>query len=162
MGRPGLIGLIWPAGIAYDTDVKKRRVVLDTNVIVAALRSRQGASFKLLSLLAEDQYEIAISVPLLLEYEDVLARQLPAERFGQREMDDLLDFVCQIAHRQSIFFLWRPCLPDPKDDLVLELAVAARCESIVTHNQRDFAGTEQLGVRIDTPRDFLRLFEEST
>ena len=149
-------------GIAYNTIVKKRRVVLDTNVVVAALRSRQGASFKLLSLLAEDRYEIAISVPLLLEYEDVLARQLPAGRFGQQEMDDLLDYVCQVAYRQSIFFLWRPCVPDPKDDMVLELAVAARCEAIVTHNQRDFVGTEHLGVRIDAPKDFLRLLEESS
>jgi putative PIN family toxin of toxin-antitoxin system len=142
--------------------VKKRRVVLDTNVVVAALRSKQGASFKLLSLLAEDWYEIAISVPLLLEYEDVLARQLPAGLYSQQEMDGFLDFVCQVAHRQSIFFLWRPCVPDPKDDMVLELAIAARCEAIVTHNQRDFAGTVQLGVRIDASKNFLRILEESS
>lgn len=142
--------------------MKKRRVVLDTNVVVAALRSKQGASFKLLSLLAEDWYEIAISVPLLLEYEDVLARQLPAGLYSQQEMDGFLDFVCQVAHRQSIFFLWRPCVPDPKDDMVLELAIAARCEAIVTHNQRDFAGTVQLGVRIDASKNFLRILEESS
>ncbi|HEX7180838.1 MAG TPA: PIN domain-containing protein [Thermoanaerobaculia bacterium] len=69
---------------------------------------------------------------------------------------------CQAAHRQSIFFLWRPCLPDPKNDMVLELAVAAGCEAIVTHDQRDFAGTERLGVRIDAPRDLLRILEEPT
>lgn len=116
----------------------------------------------MLSLLAEDRYEIAISVPLLLEYEDVLVRQLPMVQYGLREMEDFLDFVCRVAHRQSIFFLWRPRVPDPKDDMILELAVAARCEAIVTHNLRDFPGTESLGVRIDAPRDFLRLLEETS
>jgi putative PIN family toxin of toxin-antitoxin system len=142
--------------------VKKRRVVLDTNVVVAALRSRQGASFKLLSLLGEDRFEIAISVPLFFEYEDVLARFIPLGLYGQQEIDAFLDYVCQAAHRQSIFFLGRPCLPDPKDDMVLELAVAAGCEAIVTHDQRDFVGAEGFGVRIDAPRDFLRVLEEPT
>jgi putative PIN family toxin of toxin-antitoxin system len=150
------------AGIAYDTAVKKRRVVLDTNVVVAALRSRQGASFKLLSLLEEDRFEIAISVPLLFEYEDVLTRHIQAGLYGQQDIDDFLDYVCQAAHRQSIFFLWRPCLPDPKDDMILELAVAAGCEAIVTHDQRDFVGAERLGVRVDAPRDLLRILEEPT
>ena len=140
--------------------MKKRRVVLDTNVVVAALRSRRGASFKLLSLLAEDRFEITISVPLLLEYEDVLARYIEVGLYGEQDVDDFLDFVCQVAHRQSIFFLWRPCLPDPKDDMVLELAVAAGCEAIVTYNQRDFVGAERFDLRIDAPRDFLRILEE--
>lgn len=134
--------------------------MLDTNVVVAALHSRQGASFKLLSLLGEDQFEIAISIPLLFEYEEVLTRHRDTDLYEQQEVDDLLDYLCQIAHRQSIFFLWRPCLPDPKDDMVLELAVAAGCEAIITHNQRDFSGRERLGVRIDAPRDFLRNLEE--
>ncbi|HWN42867.1 MAG TPA: putative toxin-antitoxin system toxin component, PIN family [Thermoanaerobaculia bacterium] len=142
--------------------MRKRRVVLDTNVVVAALRSRQGASFKLLSLFEEERFEVALSVPLLLEYEDVLTRQIHAGLYEQRDIDDFLDYFCQAAHRQSIFFLWRPCLRDPKDDMVLELAVAAGCEAIVTHNQRDFAGAERLGVRIDAPRDFLRILEEPT
>jgi putative PIN family toxin of toxin-antitoxin system len=142
--------------------MKKRRVVLDTNVVVAALRSRQGASFRLLSILEEDRFEIAVSVPLLLEYEEVLDRHLPTGLYEPQEIDDFLDYVCQVAHRQSIFFLWRPSLPDPKDDMVLELAVAAGCEAIITHNQRDFSGSERLGVRIDKPRDFLRFFKEPT
>jgi putative PIN family toxin of toxin-antitoxin system len=148
------------SGIVYNTIVKKRRVVLDTNVVLAALRSRRGASFKLLSLLAEGRFEIAISVPLLLEYEDVLGRHITAGLYGQQDIDDFLDYVCQVAHRQNIFFLWRPCLPDPKDDMVLELAVAAGCEAIVTYNQRDFVGADRLGLRADAPRDFLRILEE--
>jgi putative PIN family toxin of toxin-antitoxin system len=134
--------------------------VLDTNVVAAALRSRQGASYQLLSLLGDGRFEIAVSVPLVLEYEDALARNLAEGPYGRQEIEDLLDFLCHVAHRQRIFFLWRPCLPDPKDDMVLELAVAARCEAIVTHNTRDFVGTERLGIRIDTPGSFLRIHKE--
>jgi putative PIN family toxin of toxin-antitoxin system len=160
VSKPETSRLDEAGGIAYNTSVRKRRVVLDTNVVVAALRSRQGASFKLLSLLEEDRFEVALSVPLLLEYEDVLTRHIQAGLYEQQDIDDFLDYLCQTAHRQSIFFLWRPCLPDPKDDMVLELAVAAGCDAIVTHNQRDFVGAERLGVRIDAPRDFLRTLEE--
>jgi putative PIN family toxin of toxin-antitoxin system len=137
------------------------RVVLDTSVIVAALRSRQGASFRLLSLLYEGRFEIAISVPLLFEYEDALARFVGTGLYGQEDVDGLLDYICRIGCRQSIFFLWRPCLQDPKDDMVLELGVAAGSEAIITHNQRDFAGAHGLGVRIYAPKEFLRSLEES-
>jgi putative PIN family toxin of toxin-antitoxin system len=139
-----------------------RRVVLDTNVVVAGLRSRRGASFKLLSFLDQGRFEIALSVPLLFEYEDVLARFSHEGFYEQRDIDDFLDHLCQVAHRQSVFFLWRPYLPDGRDDMVLELAVAARCEAIVTHNQRDFEGTERFGVRVFAPKDFLYTLEVSS
>jgi hypothetical protein len=70
-------------------------------------------------------------------------------------------YICQVAHRQTIFFLWRPCLPDPKDDMILELAFAAGCDAIVTHNPRDFQGADRLGVRVHIPSEFLRILEES-
>jgi putative PIN family toxin of toxin-antitoxin system len=140
--------------------VNTRRVVLDTSVVVAALRSREGASFRLISLLEQGRFDVAISIPLLFEYEDVLARQLDAGLFTQDDIDVFLDYLCQIAHRQDIFFLWRPYLPDANDDMVLELAVAASCEAIVTHNQRDFVGTDRLGVQIYAPKEFLRILEE--
>jgi putative PIN family toxin of toxin-antitoxin system len=139
----------------------KRRIVLDTNVIVAALRSQRGASFKLLSLLSEDRFEISISVPLFCEYEDVLVRHIATGLYDRQNVDDFLDFVCHVAHLQSIYFLWRPCLPDPQDDMILELAVAAGCEAVVTHNLRDFAGAERFGLRVDSPKDFLHLLEET-
>lgn len=135
-------------------------MVLDTNVVVAALRSRQGAAFRLLSLLEQGQFEAAVSVPLLFEYEDALARHVDAGLYTREDIDNLLDYLCRIAHRQSIFFLWRPYLPDAKDDMILELAVAAGCEAIVTHNQRDFPGTDRLGIRVHSPREFLRILEE--
>ncbi len=68
---------------------------------------------------------------------------------------DLLDYLCAEAKQQAIFFLWRPCLPDPGDDMVLELAVAAGCDAVVTHNRRHFAPARQFGVRVVSPAEFL-------
>ncbi len=131
------------------------RVVLDTSVLVAALRSRRGASFHLLSRVGTGAFEIAVSVPLVLEYEDALLRNLSATALSEADVDSIVDYVCSVAIRQEIFFLWRPLLRDPGDELVLELAVAANCEAIVTHNVRDFAGARRFGIRVLTPGEFL-------
>jgi predicted nucleic acid-binding protein len=132
------------------------RVVLDTNVLVAGLRSRQGASFRLLAEVGRGKFEIALSVPLVLEYEDALLRHASVTGLSRRDVDVVLDYVCSVAHLQTIFFLWRPLLPDPKDDLVLELAVAAGCRTVVTFNVRDFRGGESLGVSPQRPGPFLK------
>lgn len=132
------------------------RVVLDTNVLVAAIRSRRGASFAVLSRVGTGQFEVAVSVPLVLEYEDALLRSMAAANLGERDISDLVDYVCGVAVRQDIFFLWRPQLRDPGDDLVLEIAVASNCDAIVTHNVRDFTGAERFGIRIVDPGMFLR------
>jgi len=133
------------------------RVVVDTNVLVAGLRSRRGASFRLLSEVGKGRFEMALSVPLVLEYEDALLRLRHSDvtRLNQGDVDALLDYFCSVAHLQQIFYLWRPILPDPKDDLLLELAVAARCQSIVTFNRRDFAGVDKFGVSVVEPGPFL-------
>jgi putative PIN family toxin of toxin-antitoxin system len=135
---------------------KRPRIVLDTNVLVAGLRSRRGIAFRLLEDIGHDRFEIALSVPLVLEYEDVLLRHKGVTHLTAADTDAVLDFFCSVAHLQEIFFLWRPFLPDPKDDLILELAVAARCEAIVTYNVRDFMGAKQFGVAILEPAAFLR------
>jgi putative PIN family toxin of toxin-antitoxin system len=131
------------------------RVVLDTNVVVAGLRSRRGASFRLLSALGRGKFEVPISVPLLLEYEEVLLRDRPPGLAGE-DIQIVLDYICSVARHQEIFYLWRPILPDPQDDLVLEVAVAAGCSAIITHNRRDFAGAARFGIRILTPAAFLK------
>ncbi len=137
------------------------RVVLDTNVLVAALRSRQGASFALLQRLAAATpgYEVYVSVPLVFEYEDVLRRQAATIGLPMFVVDDVLDFVCSVAYHQAIFFLWRPALRDPGDDMVLELAVAAGADFVVTFNTRDFAGSERFGLRVVRPGELLRLLD---
>ena len=132
------------------------RVVVDTNVVVAGLRSRQGAAFRLLSEIGRGKFEIALSVPLVLEYEDALLRHSATTGLSRKDVEAVLDYYCSVGHLQSIFFLWRPLLPDPKDDLVLELAVAAGCRTVVTYNVKDFRGGESLGVSVQRPGDFLR------
>ena len=137
------------------------RVVLDSNVLVSALRSRRGASFQLLRRLRAGQFDVAISVPLVLEYEAVLLRHAKEVGLSRDEAVGLVDYFCHVGYRQAIHFLWRPTLSDPKDEFLLELAVAAGCDAIVTHNVRDFAGANRFGVTIVTPSDFLAALEES-
>lgn len=130
-------------------------IIIDTNVLVSALRSRRGASYKLVSLLPSDRFTIAISVPLIFEYEDVLRRGKLHPEISEQDISDFIDFLCYVGYRQDIFFLWRPFLPDPSDDLVLEVAVAAGCEAIITYNKRHFREIEKFGLRVLDPKEFL-------
>lgn len=135
----------------------RSQIVLDTNVLIAGLRSRRGASFRLLSLIgATAKFEINLSVPLVLEYEDAAKRQSPALGLSNAEIGAVLDYLCAVARHREVFFLWRPFLRGPKDDMVLELAVEAQCRSIITFNQRDFAGSLDFGIEAITPKQFLR------
>jgi len=136
------------------------RVVLDSNVLVAALRSRQGASFEILNLLRRGRFEVVLSVPLALEFESVLFRHAQELGLSSREARALVDYLCRVAHLQQVYFLWRPALSHPGDEFVLELAVAARCEAIVTHNVQNFKGAARFGIPIITPAVFLLRLEE--
>jgi putative PIN family toxin of toxin-antitoxin system len=142
-------------GIIYDTIVVPR-IVLDTNVLVAGLRSNLGASHRVLSLIGTGRFTHVLSVALLFEHEASLTRPEVGIRLSREEIDDVLDYVCAVGERQQIYYLWRPALPDPSDDLVLEVAVHGGCDRIVTFNTRDFAGSERSGVRAETPAEFLR------
>jgi len=132
------------------------RIVLDTNVFVSALHSSRGASHRLLMLVAGADFEIALSVPLVLEYEDVAKRMSEATGLPDEDVDDIIDYLCSVAHLQEIHFLWRPVLRDSRDDQILELAAEAGCGFVVTHNVRDFAGSERFGVTAIAPGEFLR------
>jgi len=135
-------------------------IVLDTNVIIAALRSKRGASNKLLTLVGTHQFEIHDSVALILEYEDVIQRHREELGLSQEDVSTFIDSLCAMAHHHKIYFLWRPFLTDVNDELVLELAVSAGCEYIVTYNIRDFKGTEEFGVQAITPKEFLQIIRE--
>ena len=126
----------------------------------AAFRSRRGASFQILRLLRARRFEIALSVPLALEYEAVLLRHAEELGFSRAEAVGLVDYLCGLAHKQPTHFLWRPALSDPGDEFVLELAVAAKCEAIVTHNRQDFRGATRFGIPVITPADFRAWLKE--
>ena len=133
------------------------QIVIDTNVFYAALRSRRGASHQLLQEIGRnDAFRIHLSVPLVLEYEEIAKRHSRTLGLTHTDIDDILDYLCSVAGLHTIFYLWRPYLPDPDDDMLLELAVEAGCRRIVTFNKRDFRGSEQFGVRAVTPQEFLR------
>jgi putative PIN family toxin of toxin-antitoxin system len=132
------------------------RIVLDTNVVVAGLRSNRGASFRLLAEIGRGTVEVALSVPLILEYEEALGSSREAAGLTDHDVEVVLDFFCSVGHLQRVFYLWRPLLPDPCDDMVLEVAVASRCSALVTHNTRDFVGAERLSVTVVRPAEFLR------
>ena len=139
------------------------RVVFDTNVLVAAARSRLGASYALVSSIPTPAFQLCISVSLYAEWQEVLSRveNLPPGRTAE-DAQKFVQYLASQSHLQEIHFLWRPFLRDPDDDMAMELAFAAGCRHIVTHNVTDFHGAEQLGVTALSPREFLNLIRDKT
>jgi len=126
---------------------------------LSGLRSKQGASYKLLEHLNSGKFEINLSVPLVLEYEEVLLRKQPTLNFTDKEIGQILDYLCRIANLHEVYLLWRPILNDPKDDMILDLAVRSNCQYIVTYNTRDFSGVNQFGIQVITAQEFLKAIE---
>ena len=146
--------------IVYHTIMSGPQLVIDTNVVIAALRSRRGASSKLLLLVGSDKFDIHDSVSLILEYEDVIQRQRPDLGLSNIDVSDFINSMCSLAQHHEIYFLWRPFLPDANDELILELAGSVQCDYIVTHNLSDFRGVEKFGVKAITPKEFLQIIGE--
>jgi putative PIN family toxin of toxin-antitoxin system len=136
-------------------------VVLDTSVLVSGLRSRRGASYQLLLELGDERYEIAATVPLFVEYEKAVADLVQAGIADPADGEAILNYLATVAHHHEVFYLWRPMLKDPKDEMVLEAAVASRSRALVTHNIKDFRGSETFGVHVLTPGEFLRRVRRS-
>ena len=135
------------------------RLVLDTNVVVAAFRSDRGASQRLLLAALDREFVMLLSVPLILEYEAVLKR--PEQRFVSGVMPDQVDAVMDaltaVAEPVRMAFHWRPILKDPADEMVLETAVNGRADRLVTFNMRHLAHAALMfGVRVDRPREIWR------
>jgi putative PIN family toxin of toxin-antitoxin system len=138
------------------------RAVLDTSVIVAALRSRTGASFALLQLVGRGDLTMIATPPLFLEYEEVLSRpeQLSATGFSLEDVDAFVRDLAQLIEPAEVYFRWRPQVRDPDDEMVVEAAMNGRANCIVTHNTRDFAGvSERFSVRVLKPSDLLKEFK---
>ena len=132
------------------------KIVIDTNVVVSAFRSRTGAAFRVVELWGGKRFQPIVSVPLVLEYESVLLRHAAEFGLTPRDVGDVLDYLCTIATHQAVYYLWRPVSRDPGDDLVLEVAVAGGAKYIVTHNLKDFVRAADFGIRALPPANFLR------
>jgi putative PIN family toxin of toxin-antitoxin system len=138
------------------------RVVLDTDVMVAAIRSDAGASRRLLVAGLQRGITLLVSVPLVIEYEAVMTRteHLAASRLAAADVAALLDAIVRVAEPVRLAFIWRPALNDPNDDMVLEVAVNGRADRLVTFNRRDFADTgARFGIVVCAPGDAVRALE---
>ena len=133
------------------------RLVLDTNVVVAAFRSRRGASSVLLRRTEAGTNRMLCSTALLLEYEAVLGRAATREATGHslRDVESIVDALAAIAEPVEVRFRTRPLLRDPNDEIVIEAASNGRADAIVTHNVKDFAPAQILGIDIATPAEIL-------
>jgi predicted nucleic acid-binding protein len=98
-----------------------------------------------------------MTVPLIFEYDDVASRPGLLPNLAPAEINAFLDWFVFVSSQHKVHFLWRPLLPDPKDDLVLEAAVAASADYLVTYNVSDFDGAASLGVAVVTPPQLLAL-----
>lgn len=143
-----------------ENSVNKPVVVLDSNVVFSGLFSSKGYSYELLELLRAGAFQIALTPPLLFEYEDLLFRPGKIPHISSDELDAFLDWLTFIARRQRVYYLWRPKLPDPRDDLVLEAALAASAKFIVTFNAKHFRPAESLGILALDPFQFIRQYLE--
>jgi putative PIN family toxin of toxin-antitoxin system len=137
--------------------MKPIQIVIDTNVLISALRSKRGASYRLLRLVGSEKFEINISVPLVCEYEQMTKNLDWPGKPARRYIDDILDFICSTGNKWKIYFLWRPRLSDPKDDMVLEVAVASRSDFIITYNKTDFRDANTFGIGVLDPKQFLEI-----
>ena len=140
--------------------MKRYRVILDTNVILAAMRSQTGASYRLLLTIGHPQWQSVVTPALMYEYEDVIRRPGNVPGLSPQDITDILDMVYHESHRQLVWFSWRPASPDPGDDLVLDAAVAGGCDFVVSFNERHLRTARELGIEVITPAELLKLIGE--
>jgi len=137
-----------------------RRVVLDTSVVVAALRTRFGAGNAVLRLVATRRVTPLATPPLFLEYEDVLKRaeQRLVHGLAPNAIDQFLAELAALIEPVEVHFRWRPQLRDPNDEMVLEAAIHGRADALVTYNIADFAAAgDRFKIPVLRPADLLKM-----
>lgn len=136
-------------------------VVLDTNVVISALKSASGASLQLIYLIRSGRLRPALSAPLMFEYEDVACRPGLLPHLSPSDINGFLDWFASVSNLHKVYFLWRPLLKDPKDDMVLETADSAGADYLVTDNVSDFDRASSIGIRVITPPQLLTLISST-
>ena len=140
-------------------------VTIDTNILIAALLSKNGASHQILKLIIAEKLKLALSTNVLLEYDDVTKRDeiLKKSKFNREQVEDVLDLLALLAHKHEIYFRLRPNLTDEKDNLFVECAFASNSEYLVTSNIRDFKKGELkgFGFTVVTPKQFYQTWRKN-
>lgn len=131
-------------------------IVIDTNVLLSALYSNKGASYRLLSMIDSKKFALNISNTLIYEYEEILKSKSKLEL---KYIDSILNYICLIGKKNTVFYLWRPKLKDVDDDFLLELAVKSH-SIIVTLNGKDFKPADEFNIKVMTPKEFLQYVGE--
>lgn len=147
-------------GKVLQVSRKPYQIVVDTNVLLAGLRSQRGASYKLLTMLNDSRWQVNVSTTLIFEYEEVLKREREQLGLSIKDIDNLLDGICNIANKRSIFYLWRPAARDADDDFLIDLAVESQADFIITFNQRDLQEAKKFGIKVVKPKQFLKTVGE--
>lgn len=135
------------------------RVVIDTNVLFEGLTKRSGSCYTIVQGWDQGLFEVMVSHPLLLEYQDVLARKLSPKRWElvRPVLARLLSKVTE-AH---VYYRWRPTSPDPSDDFVIDCAMNSNAR-LITYNMKDFRSAQKsLGLRVMTPTEFVHLLKRN-
>ena len=140
---------------------KSGRIVVDTNILVAATRSRHGPSFALMQLVRPRRLLMSCSPALFLEYEDVLQRaeQRAVPGLSAKDVDAILNEPAALLEPVLTHYRWRPQLRDPADEMVLEAAANAQVDALVTYNLRDFVPAKRFGIRVLTPEQTFNHFD---
>ena len=136
------------------------QIVIDTNVILAGLRSNKGASYKLLSLLNDQRFQINISATLIFEYEAILKREEQKIGLTNEDIDEIINGICHLSNHHEIFYIWRPLAKDKDDDFLLDFALKCQAQFIISYNDKDLKPIEKFGISILTPKQFLQLLGE--
>ena len=136
------------------------KLVIDTNILVAATRNRDGPSFALMQIIRLGQVKMCCSPALFLEYEDVLKRasQLAASGLLASDIDAILNELAGTIEPVNTHYQWRPQLRDPADEMVLEAAANAQAHAIVTYNLRDFGPAKLFGIPVLNPEQTFQHF----
>ena len=125
-------------------------------MLLSGLRSTGGASYKLLTILDSERWQLNISTTLVLEYEEILKREKDQLTLTFEEIDDVIEGICSIANFCDIFYLWRPSSTDPDDDFLIDLAVECQADFIITYNKKDLQAASLFGIDVVTPNEFLQ------
>jgi predicted nucleic acid-binding protein len=161
-----MFGPVVASSHRHDGTAKKRRLmiraVMDTNVVVAGLRSPSGASHELLARLRAGGWALVLSNTVLGEYHEILHREAEFLALTPQEADSFIDALCELAQRFSPATPWQPTANDPDDEAIIQLAREAGVVYLVTHNVRDVSRAAQFGIRVVRPAEFLEILRQTT